>query len=116
MFTFAILHMKAFDQHSRVKNLRNKGRFMFLRILAPAALIVFSGQAFAQDNGTARTNDAENSFDMDRVQCRAVKQLGSRIPNRVCRTAAEWVKIEKENAEIVEEQRRHRSSAGDIND
>ncbi|WP_375289809.1 hypothetical protein [Qipengyuania sp.] len=52
---------------------------------------------------------------LESVKCKSVKQLGSRIPERVCRTVGEWMQIEKENAEVVEEQRRQRMSGPGVN-
>jgi|GEM_PF-2938912 len=48
----------------------------------------------------------------DKVKCRYVKSLNSRIPAKVCRTLTDWAEIERQNREAVESSRRNRGTTG----
>ena len=57
----------------------------------------------------------EPTRDMDDAQvttCRSVKEVGSRIPLRVCRTKAEWVEIDRVNQDALQERRRNAGQIG----
>ena len=61
-----------------------------------------------------RVDGRDPSIPDDRtIKCRSVKQLGTRIPDRVCRSLAEWAQIDKENREQAETNMRTKGASGD---
>lgn len=48
----------------------------------------------------------------DAVQCRAVREVGSRIPKRVCKTSAEWAKEAADARQAMENRNRNSHCAG----
>ena len=49
---------------------------------------------------TAAANDPES------VKCRSVREVGSRIPTRICRTVGEWGRIDADNEQALIDQKR----------
>jgi hypothetical protein len=37
----------------------------------------------------------------DKMQCKNIRELNSRIPVRICRTRAEWAQLQKESQEAM---------------
>lgn len=61
-----------------------------------------------------RVDGRDPSIPDDRtIKCRSVKQLGTRIPDRVCRSLSEWAQIDKENREQAETNMRTKGASGD---
>jgi len=50
---------------------------------------------------------------MEKVKCRYVHEVSSRIPSRVCRTKAEWERIAEEQREVNENNRRNGGNASE---
>lgn len=50
--------------------------------------------------------------DPDAVQCRAVREVGSRIPKRVCKTNGEWAKEAEIARQAMENRNRNSHCAG----
>lgn len=46
------------------------------------------------------------------IKCRSVKDVGSRIPLRICRTLAEWGQIDAANEDALTERRRNAGQIG----
>jgi len=46
----------------------------------------------------------------EKVTCKLVWQVQSRVPDRVCRTVAEWERYEKEARESLESSRHQRTT------
>ncbi|ATW05154.1 hypothetical protein [Sphingorhabdus sp. YGSMI21] len=59
-------------------------------------LTLFLSLALAGD-AAAATGDAQSAKE-DKVVCRSEAVLGSKIPERICRTKREWKQVEEENA------------------
>jgi hypothetical protein len=63
------------------------------------------GEASPPEDDTTRIGEtiarAEEVPDGEKIKCRYIKELGSRIPNRICRTRAEWSRIETEQREAA---------------
>lgn len=74
------------------------------------ALIIFSLSAPA----IASAEDMAAVKDPDTVRCRAIKELGSRIPARVCKTNAEWARQKAEAREAIEKRNRNSHCSGDF--
>ncbi|SIO05191.1 hypothetical protein SAMN02745824_2768 [Parasphingorhabdus marina DSM 22363] len=53
--------------------------------------------ALAMAGGTAATPAETDIVDEKKIVCRTHRVVGSRIPERVCRTNKEWARIDKEN-------------------
>lgn len=49
----------------------------------------------------------------ERVRCRTVRTTNSRIPERICRTEAQWAEIEQQSREALERNRRGAGASGD---
>jgi hypothetical protein len=43
----------------------------------------------------------------DKIICRSIMTVGSRIPDRTCRTKREWEQIQKANSEELEDRRNY---------
>jgi len=90
---------------------------MFKTFLSVAALAMAS-TAFAQPT-TGQSNaplpEAAPAAgdEASQVRCRSVYQTNSRIPERICRTRAEWDRIEQESREAMERTRRGAGASGD---
>jgi hypothetical protein len=57
-----------------------------------------------------RSNSATGAVEEDKIQCRPVYQIYSRIPDRICRRKSDWARIEKENQEDFLNSRNSRAS------
>jgi hypothetical protein len=77
------------------------------RIFVAAALSVASG-TLAAIPGHSDSRGA----DLDKVVCKSVKEIGSRIPTRICRSAREWLQIEQDAREAVDRIRRNNQCTG----
>jgi hypothetical protein len=49
----------------------------------------------------------------ERVRCRNVFTVNSRIPERICRTNAEWERIQRETREALDRNQRGAGASGD---
>ena len=58
--------------------------------------------------GFAVASEATPEADPDTVRCRSIKELGSRIPKRVCKTNQQWAQEREAARQAMEE--RNRSS------
>jgi len=56
--------------------------------------------------GSATASGAAPSLDPQSVKCRRIREVDSRIPTRICRTVAEWDRIDAENQKAMTEQKR----------
>ncbi len=52
--------------------------------------------------------------DPDSVRCRAIKELESRIPKRICKTNAEWERQEAEAREAMATRNRNSQCSGTV--
>ncbi|VWX56569.1 hypothetical protein [Sphingorhabdus sp. 109] len=63
-------------------------------------LTLFLSLALAGDASAAASD--ERSAKEDKVVCRSEAVLGSKIPERICRTTREWKQYEEESARQLE--------------
>ncbi|ASK88026.1 hypothetical protein [Sphingorhabdus sp. SMR4y] len=61
---------------------------------------LFLSLALAADASAAAS--ADQSAKEDKVLCRSEAVLGSKIPERICRTKRQWKQYEEENARQLE--------------
>lgn len=73
---------------------------------APLALVLAAGCASTGDEQTAAAADFND--DPDRIVCRTFQELGSRLKDRVCKTAREWDR----EAEFNEDMKRSMQHSG----
>lgn len=62
----------------------------------------------------ASAQDEAAMKEADTVRCRAIKELGSRILTRVCKTNAEWARQKEEAREAMANRNRNSHCSGDI--
>ncbi len=82
---------------------------LFSGALSAAGLLLSAAVVSAQTPATTSATSTEASEtkteekdDGDKVICRAVRETGSRIPSRICRTKDQWAAITKENTDAAE--------------
>jgi len=46
------------------------------------------------------------------IKCKSIKEVGSRIPTRVCRTMTEWSQIEAEMKQNAQDNMRNKGASG----
>lgn len=80
-----------------------------MRYVLPLLGLVMASPALAASMETAPTK--ADLADPNAMRCRAIREVGSRIPQRVCKTNAQW-KEEEEAARKVMENRVRSSSCG----
>ncbi len=51
--------------------------------------------------------------DSEEMVCRAVPVVNSRIPQRICRTKADWARLQEESREALSRNRRTVGASGD---
>ncbi|MDN3645511.1 hypothetical protein QWY75_04715 [Pontixanthobacter aestiaquae] len=67
----------------------------------------------AEVTETTEVKSEVETEDMNKVKCRYIYQLNSRVPDRICRTKARWAEIEKEQQEAIENGRRNGGNASE---
>lgn len=77
------------------------------------ALLAASAPALAQNDTAGAAREGGQTSDAERVRCRNVFTVNSRIPERICRTNAEWERIERESREAMDRNRRGAGASGD---
>jgi|GEM_PF-4305629 len=65
------------------------------------SLFLLASGAPASGAAEAATDPAPEIKDGDKVKCKYIQELHSRIPSKVCRTRAEWARIDEENREAA---------------
>ena len=87
-----------------------------LAIASLALITAASAQAQSSDTGRreAQPPVAEDAAGSE-VKCRSIFQVNSRIPERICRTKAEWDQIARDSREALERNQRGRGASGDVN-
>lgn len=60
----------------------------------------------------APATTATKPYNPDKIVCRMESQIHSKIPVRVCQTAAMWKKLEEETEEDLRNARRNRACVG----
>jgi hypothetical protein len=60
-----------------------------------------SDSAATETSTEATETAAVKERDGDKIVCKAVKETGSRIPTRICRTKDQWAGITKDNTEAA---------------
>ncbi|WP_395390716.1 hypothetical protein WBP07_09325 [Novosphingobium sp. BL-8A] len=80
-----------------------------MRYILPLLLLAAGSPLVAAGKDDPQTKGAP--VDPDAMRCRAVRDVASRIPERVCKTNAEWKK-EEEAARAAMEARNRASSCG----
>jgi len=88
-----------------------------IRPFVIAAAIATSCPVFAQlsTNGPSaeQQQPAASEPEDTRSICRSIYQTNSRIPERVCRTRAQWDEIQRQSREALERNRRGSGASGD---
>lgn len=104
-------------------------RIVMLSAIASLGALVGSMPVLAQDNANApaaaqtqsapikveadRKDDKEDMGDSERVICRKIETIGSRVHSqRVCATAAQWSAMRQEGREGVDRIQTQRSTNG----
>lgn len=87
-------------------------RFAFALLASLMATPLLAQDAAAERAIPAEQTSAASAEDQ-KVKCRSVFVVGSRIPERICRTRAEWAQIERETREAMDQQRRTVGASGD---
>jgi hypothetical protein len=77
--------------------------------LATPALGQTTPPATPQQQAEQTAQDVE----AERVRCRNVFVVNSRIPERICRTNAEWARIQRETREALDRNQRGAGASGD---
>ena len=72
-----------------------------------ASLLLIAAQAPA----TPPPDAAKKASTSEKIVCRSETEVGSRIPNRVCRTEAEWDEIYKQTQADLSNSRNDRTVA-----
>lgn len=81
------------------------------------AVLLLSSVAFSEppvaeirpataDAGLAKSAGAVIPPNPQSIKCRSIQEVGSRIPSRICRTLAEWTRIDEENQTALTDQKR----------
>lgn len=83
-----------------------------MRFVLPLLGLALASPALAASMETAPTK-AELA-DPNALRCRSIREVGSRIPQRVCKTNAQW-KEEEEAARKLMQNRVRSSSCGNSN-
>lgn len=81
------------------------------RLFALLALTAFAATpVMAREDKTEEKAGAVDN--PDKMVCKAIKEVGSHIPQRVCRTKAQWAEMTRAAEEIMRN-RSHSSMCGD---
>ena len=89
-----------------------------IKFVMSAAVVLTTSSAFAQSSAGQPSAPASASTvaapdpEASRVRCRSVNLTNSRIPERICRTRAEWDEIERQSREAIERNRRGAGASG----
>jgi len=75
------------------------------------ALVIAAGCASSPDTASASAAIEE---DPDRMVCRRVKETGSRLASRTCKTAADWEEERLLNQEMMRNRQRSAGATSDM--
>ncbi|MEW4448082.1 hypothetical protein [Qipengyuania sp. JC766] len=90
--------------------------FSFLLVASASTQDGDSQEAIEKTEKT-REKEEVSSSDKQKIRCRTERLVNSRIPQKICRTEAEWEEIERQNREQHENSRRsggNRAESGTI--
>lgn len=87
--------------------------FITLTAMAFAAPALAQTEPAAPPATAPQAQQATPNPDADRVRCRNVFTVNSRIPERICRTNAEWERIQQETREALSRNQRGAGASGD---
>ncbi len=77
-----------------------------MRLYLPLLLALSATSVLASEDKPTVPENPET------VQCRAVREVGSRIPKRVCKTNAEWAREAAAARQAMENRNRNSQCAG----
>ena len=96
---------------------------LMIRHFLITAAVVSSSPALAQPSTSGSSSGQQQSAPIEttaasepedtRSVCRSIYQTNSRIPERVCRTRAQWDEIQRQSREALERNRRGSGASGD---
>lgn len=81
--------------------------FLLLATSAGVEPPASSGKPAAPTVATAVADEVQPApIDPATVKCRSIREVNSRIPTRICRTIAEWDRIDADNQKSMTAQKR----------